>query len=116
MAIAQKKNITLLLSRVKKAKNNYCSKLLWTRGTSEITLLSSARPPPIVHVLKAGKVPFEPGKKKARALGQTQTALINVKMHAFIEGIILLCPPFHVGSGRVIQGSFNLKPGFLVLR
>lgn len=54
--------------------------------------------------------------KKARAFWQTQTPLINVKMHAFIERIILLYAPFHVGLGRVIQESFNLKPGFLILR
>lgn len=55
--------------------------------------------------------------KEARASWQQQqTPLINVKMPAFIERIILLYPPFHVGFGRVIQESFNLRPGSLVLR
>lgn len=54
--------------------------------------------------------------KEARAFWQQQTPLINVKMHAFIARIILLYPPFHVGFGRVIQESFNLQPGSLVLR
>lgn len=54
--------------------------------------------------------------KGARAFWQQHTPLINVKMHAFIGRIIPLYPPFHVGLGRVIQESFNLQPGSLVLK
>lgn len=77
-------------------------------------VLYTLKHPPIVHVLKAGKF-LQNGLKKAQVLPQTETPLINVKVHALYRANNSILS-FHVGSVQVMHESFNLKPGFLVLR
>lgn len=51
-----------------------------------VLVLHKAKHPPIVHVLKAGQVPFEQSEKGSTCWDEstdTEAALINVKMHAF---------------------------------